>query len=331
MCIKKNAGLLNPVESEVVCKVLEEPANSDLESDNEFIPPKTEMEHFLVKVWAELFHRPQVGTQDNFFDLGGHSSLAIQLVTKIYQRYQVELPVQKIYEVPTVFGLAKEIDTIIHSISPDQMAKAQQPQKSTFVTGIVPLTPSQAWYFNHRDQLIQPDRRNISRLFEVSENFDSANLRKALNYLWKTHDILRARFVRRGNRWKQIIAGPEQSSPDFREYNLADIPVGNEERTIEEYAELLHGSINITQGPLMITAYLNFGQQRPGRVILIAHHLLFDANSMATFIKALQIVHRQLQEGHKPDLPEKTVTIKEWAELLSIFYRSGTSERLIIG
>jgi non-ribosomal peptide synthase protein (TIGR01720 family) len=324
MCIKKNAGLLNPVESEVVCKVLEEPANSDLELDNEFIPPKTEMEHFLVKVWAELFHHPQVGTQDNFFDLGGHSLLASQLTAKIYQRYQVELSVQKIYEIPTVFGLAKEIDTIIHSISPDKIAEAQQPPKSTFVTGVVPLTPAQAWYFNIWDNLqIQPDRLNISRLFEVNENFDVANLRQALNYLWKIHDILRARFVRRGDdRWKQIIAGPEQSSPDFREYNLADISVGNEKRTIEEYAELLHGSINITQGPLMITAYLNFGPQRPGRVILIAHHLLFDANAMATFIKDLQIVHRQLQKGHKPDLPEKTVTIKEWAELLQEYILS---------
>jgi non-ribosomal peptide synthase protein (TIGR01720 family) len=316
MCIKKKVGLLNLVESEMVCKVLEEPASSDLELDKEFIPPKTEMEHFLVKVWAELFCRTQVSTQDNFFDLGGHSLLAIELVTKIYQRYQVELPVQKIYEVPTIFGLAKEIDTIIHSIFPVKMAKAQQPPKNTIVTGVVPLTPAQAWYFNHRDRLIQPDRRNMSRLLEVGQNFDSTNLRQALNYLWKIHDILRARFVRRGNCWKQIIAGLEQSFPDFREYNLADVSFGTEEQIIEEYAELLHGNINIIQGPLMIVAYLNFGPKRPGRIILIAHHLLFDANTMAIFIKDLQIAYRQLEEGHKIDLPEKTVTIKEWAELL---------------
>jgi amino acid adenylation domain-containing protein/non-ribosomal peptide synthase protein (TIGR01720 family) len=297
-------------------KALEEPADSQLELDNDFVPPQTETEKFLVKVWTELLRRPQVGTRDNFFDLGGHSLLATQMIAKIYQKYQVELPVRKIYESPTILELAHVINAVVQNMPRAAQPVEKKQSRKAPVTGIVPLTPGQAWYLNLWDELIQPNRRNISRLFEVDSDFNPVKLQQALTYLWKIHDVLRAHFVRCGNHWKQVFASPNQSSPDFREYTLSDTPLGSEERIIEEYAEILHESISVTQGPLMITAYLNFGSQRPGRVILIANHLLLDANSMATLIKDLQTAYRQLREGKSVDLPEKSISIKEWAELL---------------
>jgi amino acid adenylation domain-containing protein/non-ribosomal peptide synthase protein (TIGR01720 family) len=298
-------------------KVLEEPTDSQLNLDNDFVPPKTEVEQFLVKVWSELLRRPQVGIRDNFFDLGGHSLLAIQMVAKIFQCYQVELPVRKIYELPTVFSLAQAIEATIQSMPyVNRPLEVRQPMKNLVVTGIVPLTPSQTFILSRWDEIIQPNLRNISRQFEVDNNFDSAKLQQVLTYLWEIHDVLRARFVKRGNRWKQIIVGPEQSTPDYREYNLADTPVGDEERVIAEYAELLHKSINITQGPLMITAYLNFGPKRPGRLMLIVHHILVDGNSMTTLGKDLQTAYLQLRDGKAITLPKKGISIKEWAELV---------------
>jgi non-ribosomal peptide synthase protein (TIGR01720 family) len=184
------------------------------------------------------------------------------------------------------------------------------------VEGIIPLTPSQAWYLNKWDELIQPDRDNISRLFEVDSNFNFKILKQALTYLWKIHDVLRAHFVRHGVKWQQIIAGPDQSPPDYREYNLETTPIAAEETIIDEYAELLQGSINITHGPLILIAYLKFGPQRPDRLMLIASHVLLDGNSITILIKDLQIAYNQLKEGNAIDLPERSLSIKEWTELL---------------
>jgi non-ribosomal peptide synthase protein (TIGR01720 family) len=285
--------------------------------ENDLIFPRTEVEQFLVAVWLELLRQPEVGINDNFFVLGGHSLLATELVAKIYHQFRVELSVQKVFEAPTVFSLAKEIEIALRNMpQSNRPAEERITQKITPVAGVVPLTPGQAWFFTLWDGLIQPDWYNITRLLEVDGNFDSDKLKEALSYLWRIHDSLRARFIRRGKRWKQIIAGTDQGSPDYREYNLEDVPVGVEERIIEEYAQSLHGSINITQGPLMITAYLNFGPKRPGRLLLIVHHLLIDGNSMTTLVKDLQIAYRQLREGKSFASPEKSLSIKEWTELL---------------
>jgi acyl carrier protein len=286
-----------------------------LDSVDPKVFPQTEVEQFLVAVWSELLRQPKVGPQDDFYDLGGHSLLATDLVAKIYRQFRVELPVQKIYELPTIFSLAKEIETIIQSMpQTGQPTKNRQPRKDAVVTGIVPLTPTQAWYLNIQNY--QPDHFNVSRMFEVDNNFAPDKLKQVLIYLWNIHDSLRTRFIRCGKKWEQIIDEPEQSAPDFREYNLADTPIEDEERNVEEYADLLQRSINIMQGPLMLTAYLNFGSKRPGRLILIVHHFLVDGISMATLVKDLQTAYRQLCEGQAIDLPEKGASIKEWAELL---------------
>jgi non-ribosomal peptide synthase protein (TIGR01720 family) len=300
------------------------------QKENDLVLPQTEVEQFLTAVWSELLRRPKVGIYDDFFDLGGHSLLATELLAKIYQQFRVELPARKIYESPTVFSLAKEIEAAVQSVQQaGRPGEIRRQRKQKPVTGVVPLTPGQAWYFIHRDEIIEPDRRNISRLLEVDSKFDPDKLKQALTYLWEMHDCLRARFIQRGAQWEQIIDGPEQSSLDYREYNLEDAPVGAEERLIEDYAELLQGSINITNGPLVLTAYLNFGPKRPGRLMLFAHHLVGDANSMTTLVKDLQIVYQQLSAGKPIDLPEKSITIKEWAELLHKYVLSGRHRQTI--
>jgi non-ribosomal peptide synthase protein (TIGR01720 family) len=310
-------------------KLLKEP--SDLQPDSaNCVSHQIEVEQFLVAVWSELLGQPKVGVQDDFFDLGGHSLLAIDLFAQICQQFQVELPVQKIYEFPTISSLAKEIESAVsHNLQAARPLEKRQSRKSLSVEGLIPLTPLQAWYLNQWDELIQPDRRNISRMFEVDGNFDFGSLKQAMAYLWKIHDVLRARFVRHGVKWQQVIDGPDQSPPDYREYNLKNTPIADEEANIDEYAELLQESINITHGPLIIIAYFNFGPQRSGRLMLIASHLLLDGNSITTLIKDLQIAYRQLREGNPIDLPEKSLSIKEWTELLHEYVLSDCHRQTI--
>jgi surfactin family lipopeptide synthetase A len=309
-------------------KVLEEPEDLQLELDSDFVAPQTRVEQFLVEAWSELLRRQRVGTHDNFFDLGGHSLLATQLISKIYNQFKVEIPVRKIFEFPTVFGLAKEIGSAVHNMPQSkQSVRVRKNKEIKPVEGIVPITVGQGWYLNLWDERIQPDRYNISRMFEVDDNFDSDKLQKALTYLWRMHDSLRARFTRHEGKWEQIISNPDQSAPCYLEYNLENVSVDEEERFIDQYAEQLQGSINISQGPLIVVAYLNFGKGRPGRLMVIVHHLVIDGNSMATLVNDLQIAYKQLIEGNPVNLQEKSITIKEWAELLHEYVASDKHQK----
>jgi amino acid adenylation domain-containing protein len=76
---------------------------SDLESA--FIAPRTVAEEIVARIWAQVIKIDRVGIGDNFFDLGGHSLLATQIVARVRDAFQTELPLSKLYENPTVEGI----------------------------------------------------------------------------------------------------------------------------------------------------------------------------------------------------------------------------------
>ena len=73
--------------------------------------PRTDTERTLVEIWASQLGLDCVGIHDRFFDLGGHSLLAAQLASEICDRFQIELPVLKLFQAPTVAELAVVVDT----------------------------------------------------------------------------------------------------------------------------------------------------------------------------------------------------------------------------
>ncbi len=74
-----------------------------------YAAPRNELESDLAKLWAEVLHVDRVGIYDDFFALGGHSLLATRLIARIEEQYQVELPLRRLFETPTVAGLALAI------------------------------------------------------------------------------------------------------------------------------------------------------------------------------------------------------------------------------
>ena len=64
--------------------------------------PHNEMEADLARKWAGLLQLEQVGIDDTFFDLGGNSLLSIQLIAQLEQEMQIQIPVVKFYQYPTI-------------------------------------------------------------------------------------------------------------------------------------------------------------------------------------------------------------------------------------
>ena len=85
------------------------PAHSRPESAAAYVPPSNQVEQTITEFWQDLFGIKQVGIHDNFFDLGGNSLFAIQLVSHLRKAFQIELPMSKLFESPTVIELAKAV------------------------------------------------------------------------------------------------------------------------------------------------------------------------------------------------------------------------------
>ncbi|MBC8096788.1 MAG: non-ribosomal peptide synthetase, partial [Akkermansiaceae bacterium] len=71
--------------------------------------PRDAAEETLCQIWRELLGRNSFGIHDNFFQLGGHSLLVTQMISRIARAFQVELPVRSVFEAPTVAALSEKI------------------------------------------------------------------------------------------------------------------------------------------------------------------------------------------------------------------------------
>jgi len=75
----------------------------------EFVPPSTQMEKILAEIWSEVLRVEQVGRFDNFFALGGDSLLATQVLARLNDRLQIDLPIQNLFQSPTFYRMAEMI------------------------------------------------------------------------------------------------------------------------------------------------------------------------------------------------------------------------------
>jgi non-ribosomal peptide synthetase component F len=74
-----------------------------------YVAPRTPIEEKLVSIWSEVLTIERVGVEDNFFMLGGHSLMATQLIGRIHNAFGYDLPLRRLFQTPTISGLASAI------------------------------------------------------------------------------------------------------------------------------------------------------------------------------------------------------------------------------
>jgi len=82
-----------------------------LKQNKEFVPPRNDTEQALAVLWCEVLKVEEVGAFDNFFDLGGHSLIATQLVSRIRKQFDVSIGVAHIFNLDNLAEQALFIDT----------------------------------------------------------------------------------------------------------------------------------------------------------------------------------------------------------------------------
>src|SRR5262249_27031380 len=75
--------------------------------------PRTEIEELIAQIWREVLKIEDVGIFDNFFELRGHSLLATQIVARLQEAFNKDVPLRVLFDAPTIAELAEELETII--------------------------------------------------------------------------------------------------------------------------------------------------------------------------------------------------------------------------
>jgi amino acid adenylation domain-containing protein/non-ribosomal peptide synthase protein (TIGR01720 family) len=280
-----------------------------LDAAREGDEPSTEVERQLAAIWARVLRLDRVGLHDNFFEIGGDSILALQVVAAARQ-VDLKLTPRQIFEQPTISELAGVTGVTVAATTDDA------PE------GDVPLTPIQRWFF--AQDVPRPEHFNQAALLSARRRLDTATLERALRALTSHHDALRLRFERDGHRWRQFYAPAGPLDLTVETIDLTALPDEARTAAIEAEATRVQASLDLAAGPLVRAALFEMGADRPQRLLLAVHHLVIDTVSWRILVEDLEIAYGQLTRGETPALAAKTSSFKQWAA--AVHQYAGTAD-----
>ncbi|WP_433931226.1 amino acid adenylation domain-containing protein [Sorangium cellulosum] len=264
---------------------------------------RADAEAQLAQIWARVLGRERVGLQDNFFELGGDSILSLQVVAQAKQA-GLRLTARQMFQHQSLAALAAAA-----SAAPPAAAGDQGP-----VTGDAPLTPIQRRFFARG--LPNPHHWNQALLLTTPEPLVWPALEAAAQALLRHHDALRLRYVPEGQGWRQTHA-PDEPAAVVHRADLSAVPEAEQPGAIEAHAARWQASLDLTVGPLLRVIGFDLGAGRPGRLLLIAHHLVVDGVSWRILLEDLQTAYDQARRGAPAALPDKTTAYGRWAARLN--------------
>jgi amino acid adenylation domain-containing protein len=107
--VSLNAMPLNP-SGKIDRRALPAPDTAGSTPESHWIAPRSSVEEVLAGIWRDVLEVERVGVEDNFFELGGHSLLMAQVISRMRDTLQLEIPLRTLLEAPTVSGLAEAIE-----------------------------------------------------------------------------------------------------------------------------------------------------------------------------------------------------------------------------
>ncbi|MEO7417195.1 MAG: condensation domain-containing protein, partial [Thermoanaerobaculia bacterium] len=260
--------------------------------------PRGYAEEALAGIWSELFGHP-VGVNDNFFDLGGHSLLATRLVSRVQEALGVGLPLRRLFEQPTIAGLAGSVEAAL-GIGAAVEARIEPAPR----TGPLPLSFSQErlWFLDQLDP--GGAAYNIAAAVELAGPLDVAALGGALAEVARRHEALRTTFPSHGGEPYQAIAPAGPLPLPVIDLEAAQAASFARNEAFEPF--------DLVAGPLLRTTLLKLGPERHV-LLLTMHHIVSDGWSMEILLRELVALYEAFTAGRPSPLAELPVQYADFA------------------
>ena len=250
------------------------------EPDAEFVAPRTPTEEVLADVWAEVLEVDRVGVGDNFFDLGGHSLRATQLVSRLRRLFQIELPLRDLFREPTVAALARHLDDLLRGAA----GAVAPPILPVPRTAPMPLSFAQQrlWFLYQ----VQPDNPfyNLPMALRFTGGLDVGALARTLSEVVGRHEALRTTFHLGDDEEPVQEIGPP-APVALPVVDLGALPGGEGRAETERLmAAESARSFDLGTGPLLRALLLALGEgEHVG--VLTMHHIASDGWSTAVLVR----------------------------------------------
>ena len=284
---------------------LPEPDSYRPELDTPFAAPSNDIEQKLAQMWSDILGVDPVGVHDNFFDLGGHSLAAAQIVSRVADIFEQELDLTALFEAPTVASLAKAIARIG---SNQAVMPTLRPVPRT---GRLPLSLAQErlWFLN---QLVPNSAGyNIVTGIRLKGALQQPALQQGLNALIARHETLRSSFIEDDGRPAQIISGHLETTLPL--VDLTTRPESERESAARTLAaEEAQRPFDLTRPPLFRALLLCLGTDDHVLVSVI-HHIVSDGWSTSVFARDLCAYYEAFAQRLTPPLPPLPIQYVDFA------------------
>jgi amino acid adenylation domain-containing protein/non-ribosomal peptide synthase protein (TIGR01720 family) len=263
--------------------------------------PRTDRERLLCELFAEVLGLDHTGIDDNFFDLGGDSIIAIQLLAKI-KNAGLSVNPRQLLRNQTVRALASLVESADDSVT----------RPSGDGAGVVPLTPIMHWLHELGGSI---DGFSQSMVVATPAGLDLDHLAAAVRCLQRHHDALRLRLSTADGRWSLEVPPPDRpaTTPCVERVDVAGLTPDGLTRAIVARRTVACRRLDIRTGAVIQLAWFDAGSARPGRLLVMLHHLAVDGVSWRILLPDLSTAYQAVSAGHQVTLPAVRTSFRDWA------------------
>jgi amino acid adenylation domain-containing protein len=265
--------------------------------------PRTHVEELIAAIWSQVLKVEPIDINDNFFELGGHSLLATQVVSRVREAMQVDIPLRSLFESPTVAAMAAVVQAagglrnappITRVARDDKLALSSAQQRLWFLDQ---LQPESSFY-------------NISGGVRLIGKLNTLALKQSLNEVIKRHEILRTGFAMADGQPVQLIAPPGELQVPL--IDLSRLPGEKEARLQERVAQTSQRPFDLSSSPLL-RAILYESNDTDHTLILVMHHIIVDGWSTGILIREIGELYNAFINGLPSPLADLSIQYADYA------------------
>lgn len=263
-------------------------------------PPSNAQEQLLSTLFAELLNLAEVDRTTSFFELGGDSITAIQLVARARQAGWLFTP-RDVFEHKSVAGLAGIMTAVAEQDTAPQIA----------AVGDLPATPIMHWLMEN------PGDINVfcqATLLQTPAELDEQSLREILAELFRHHDALRLTARREASGEIQLSVPPAVDESEMLEIiDHQSLSPEQRQQQIQEACRRAKQRLDPARGKMVQAVWFRAACGEPGQLMLVLHHLVVDGVSWRILASDLLALWRARATGKNARLTDAGTSFRAWA------------------
>ncbi|HYC29227.1 MAG TPA: condensation domain-containing protein, partial [Chitinophagaceae bacterium] len=268
---------------------------------SQYLPARNKLDQDIIDAWQEIMALQRIGINDNFFQIGGHSLLAMRVISVLRDKLEIEVTVKDLFLHPTVAALSDHLLTLNKGLLLPPVQAEHRPAR-------IPLSFSQErlWFI---DQLEGSVQYHMPAVLRLKGELDISALQMALQTIIDRHEVLRTVILQEDDRPYQHVL--EKSNWQLEVVSEDDLR--NDRHLLQSRIQgLIARSFDLGKDYMLRAYLINLGHE-DHVLALILHHIASDGWSISVIVRELVELYNAYTEGRAAQLPALPVQYADYA------------------